>query len=84
MRSIGAYSPVRPLEQQLRTLMGLCWISLAYRSFYGREASRAAFVADEVFCWKHTGQDMKAIHRIVRETVKDPVKPKYLRPELRQ
>ncbi len=71
----------RVLHLALRWLLDQPGISVA---LWGAKRPEQLASAGEVFGWKLTGQDMQAIDRIVRENVKDPVGPEYLKPEPRQ
>jgi aryl-alcohol dehydrogenase-like predicted oxidoreductase len=70
----------RVLHLALRWLLDQPGVSVA---LWGARRLTQLVPADEVFGWKLTGQDMQAIDRIVRETVKNPIGPEYLRPKLR-
>lgn len=71
----------RVLHLALRWLLDQPGVSVA---LWGARRPAQLDPAGEVFGWKLTGEDMKAIDAIIREKVTDPIGPEYLTPDLRQ
>lgn len=71
----------RVLHLALRWLLDQPGISVA---LWGAKRPDQLAPAAEVFGWEMTAQDMQAIDAILRQNVKDPVGPEYLRPGLRR
>lgn len=71
----------RVLHLALRWLLEQPGVSVA---LWGARRPAQLDPASEVFGWKLTGEDMKAIDRMIGDAVTDPIGPEYLTPELRQ
>ncbi len=71
----------RVLHLALRWLLDQPGVSVA---LWGAKRPEQLATVAEIFGWKLTADDRKAIDQIVQEKIKDPVGPEYLRPGLRE
>ena len=71
----------RVLHLALRWLLDQPGVSVA---LWGAKRPAHLAPAKEVMGWKLTEQDMKAIDQLIRQNVREPVGPEYLRPGLRK